>query len=306
MEVEAWPSRQTSRPAFRESCNPGTAARGSIFRVGSDAPAHLRWPSDTRPFSVRSFFEFEDYILRGTEADDADVQNVRNFESRPDATPRNVEWLLNHLHVAEIQYHGCPDIAADKLVAIGTALKKIYEARLAQLFPNKPCIVEFPHSRRSRGARRLSFVVLAGQAHLAANAPEGRRNVATSGAKRNPWTRIRFRLNRPGRGEGASRIPLPLAGSARHGSTPPRVSLRFTRGYSPRPRWGRKVIAGVSLKHPSSNDHLLRTLCPNSSSLLPPLVPTDLALAPSLPPPHRLCPAHSALASLNSDHVCVS
>ncbi len=59
------------------------------------------------------------------------------------ATPRSVEWTLNHLHICDIQHNGCSDIAADKLVAIGTALKKIYEARLAYLFPERPCVVEF-------------------------------------------------------------------------------------------------------------------------------------------------------------------
>lgn len=105
------------------------------------------------------FFEFEGYILRGSAADDAMIQNIRGFESQPGATPRSIEWVLNHIHIADIQYHGCPDIAADKLVTIGTTLKKIYEARLALLFPNKPCVVEFhiPDNPEAHEDYQLSF-----------------------------------------------------------------------------------------------------------------------------------------------------
>ena len=89
------------------------------------------------------FVEFEDYILIGTEIDADGIRAIRSFEDNGKSTPRSVEWVLNHLHIADIQYLGCPDISPDKLLIIGNALKHIYEARLAYLFPNKPCVVEF-------------------------------------------------------------------------------------------------------------------------------------------------------------------
>ena len=89
------------------------------------------------------FVEFEDYIFIGADLGPDAIQNIRGFESGADSTPRSVEWVMNHLHIADIQYRGCPDISPDKLLAIGNALKKIYEARLAYLFPQKPCTVEF-------------------------------------------------------------------------------------------------------------------------------------------------------------------
>ena len=105
------------------------------------------------------FFEFEDYILRGEGPSEGVVRAIRGFESGPCATPRSVEWTLNHLHICDIQHYGCPDIAADRLVAIGTALKKIYEARLAHLFPERPCVVQLyiPDDPQALQDYQLSF-----------------------------------------------------------------------------------------------------------------------------------------------------
>lgn len=88
------------------------------------------------------FIEFEDYIFVSDKPfDEEDIARIRAFEE--DRNPISVEWVVNHLHIADIQYRGCEDISADKLIALGEALKETYEARLAYFFPNKPCVVEF-------------------------------------------------------------------------------------------------------------------------------------------------------------------
>ncbi|MFD1218503.1 hypothetical protein, partial [Microbulbifer celer] len=92
--------------------------------------ASIFWPN---------FVEFEDYIF--TEGFSKD--SVRGFESQKGSTPKSVEWVINHLHIADIQHYGCTDIAKDKLLVIGKTLKEIYELKLRALFPEKPCIVEF-------------------------------------------------------------------------------------------------------------------------------------------------------------------
>ena len=91
-----------------------------------------------------NFFEFEDYILLGEgEIDEDYIRNLRSFENRTYSTPRSVEATLNHFHIADLHRHY--DLTVDKILFLGEALKAIYEARLACLFPSKPCVVEFLH-----------------------------------------------------------------------------------------------------------------------------------------------------------------
>ena len=89
------------------------------------------------------FIEFEGYIFEGDEFCEREIENLRDFESQEDSTPKSIEIVMNHLHIADIHFDGCEDLSADKIIIIGETLKDIYEARLAYLFPNKPCIVEF-------------------------------------------------------------------------------------------------------------------------------------------------------------------
>lgn len=91
--------------------------------------ASIFWPE---------FVEFEDYILRK----DFSETSLRGFESQEGSTKKSIEWVMNHLHIADIQYFGCEDISKDKLILLGNVLKEIYEAKLKAQFPDKPCIVE--------------------------------------------------------------------------------------------------------------------------------------------------------------------
>lgn len=92
--------------------------------------ASIFWPK---------FVVFENYILR----DGFSVESLRGFESQQGSTPKTVEWVMNHLHIADIQHYSCPDISRDKLIVLGNIFKEIYEAKLKQDFPDKPCTVEF-------------------------------------------------------------------------------------------------------------------------------------------------------------------
>lgn len=71
------------------------------------------------------------------------AEQIKGFEVQKGATPQSVEAVLNHLHLEDIQYGGCDDISADKLVLLGNVLKEVYEAKLAWQFPERPCTVEF-------------------------------------------------------------------------------------------------------------------------------------------------------------------
>ena len=85
------------------------------------------------------FVEFEDYILR----ENFSETSLRGFESQEGNTKKYTEWVMNHLHIADIQHYGCKDISKDKIVLLGNLLKEIYEIKLKTQFPDKPCIVEF-------------------------------------------------------------------------------------------------------------------------------------------------------------------
>ncbi len=106
------------------------------------------------------FLEFEDYIFcRDEPVSEGFVQNVRGFESQAGSSLRSVEWVINHRHIADIHHRGCEDLSADKLILIGNSLKDIYEARLALLFPDKPCVVGFyiPENPDDYEEYQLSF-----------------------------------------------------------------------------------------------------------------------------------------------------
>jgi hypothetical protein len=85
-----------------------------------------------------SFTLFEGYILREGFSEDS----LRGFE-RNGRSRKSVEWLMNHLHIADIQYYGCSDASKDKLLLLGNVLKEIYQAKLQWQWPDRPCTVEF-------------------------------------------------------------------------------------------------------------------------------------------------------------------
>jgi hypothetical protein len=72
------------------------------------------------------FVEFEDYVLgRGFSE-----ESLRGFESQEGSTRQSVEWVMNHLHIADIQHYGCKDLSKDKILLLGNALAEIYKAKL--------------------------------------------------------------------------------------------------------------------------------------------------------------------------------
>src|SRR6185437_5378168 len=78
--------------------------------------ASVFWPA---------FTFFEGYILQ----EGFSEKNLRDFEHNAQSR-RSVEWVMNHLHIADIQHGGCGDISKDKLLVLGNVLKEIYEAKL--------------------------------------------------------------------------------------------------------------------------------------------------------------------------------
>ena len=105
------------------------------------------------------FVEFEDYILAFEEMSKENVQRIRDWEKQEGITKKSLEWVVNHLHIADLHHNGCEDLTVDKVIFLGNVLKEIYEARLQYLFPDKPCNVEFyqPEDNALVDEYQLSF-----------------------------------------------------------------------------------------------------------------------------------------------------
>jgi hypothetical protein len=66
---------------------------------------------------------------------------------------------MNHLHIADIQHYGCPDLTRDRILVLGKVLTEMYEAKLAWQFPGRPCRVSFfiPENESDLMAYEITF-----------------------------------------------------------------------------------------------------------------------------------------------------
>jgi hypothetical protein len=106
----------------------------------------LFWPN---------FVLFEDYILR----EGFSVESLRGFEKSCKDKKSGVEWVMNHLHIADVHTGDQANATEDKMVFLGKTLKEIYEAKLRWQFPERPCVVEFyePDDKKNLVEYQLSF-----------------------------------------------------------------------------------------------------------------------------------------------------
>jgi hypothetical protein len=88
------------------------------------------------------FVEFEQYVLRAGFS----VESLRGFECQCGGDRRRVEAVMNHLHIADIQHHGCEDITRERVVYLGRVFSEIYRAKLAWQFPSRRFEVHFDDS----------------------------------------------------------------------------------------------------------------------------------------------------------------
>lgn len=101
------------------------------------------------------FVEHNGYILRKDFSEDS----LHSFEKQQGSTRKSVEWVMNHLHIADIHGGDVDGLSIDKIVIIGQTLKAIYETKLARQFPHSPCIVEFyePETESDLAGYQISF-----------------------------------------------------------------------------------------------------------------------------------------------------
>ena len=72
--------------------------------------------------------------------------NLENTLELLGSARKAIEAVLNHLHIADIQHHGCEDISRERLIYLGRLLAEIYRAKLAWQFPAKQFEVLFDDS----------------------------------------------------------------------------------------------------------------------------------------------------------------
>lgn len=101
------------------------------------------------------FVLFEDYILR----EGFNLESLRGFEKQQNGSKGAVEWVMNHLHIADIHTNDQENATEDKIQYLGNTMKEIYEYKLRSQFPDRPCIVEFqkPENQNDLVEFQLSF-----------------------------------------------------------------------------------------------------------------------------------------------------
>ncbi|MEM1345917.1 MAG: hypothetical protein AAGI34_15235 [Pseudomonadota bacterium] len=92
--------------------------------------AALLWPK---------FEAIDKYIL--VEGSTREV--IEGFEKQPNSTPKSVEWVLNHMHLADLHVHDEENLSIDKIIFLGNIVKEMWDAKLRLQFPDRPCTVEF-------------------------------------------------------------------------------------------------------------------------------------------------------------------
>ena len=93
----------------------------------------LFWPT---------FVEFEGYVLR----EGFTVDDLRACERAGGSDRRAIESVINHIHIADTHYSGCPDISRERVVFLGRILRETYTAKLAWQFPERSFTVHFDDS----------------------------------------------------------------------------------------------------------------------------------------------------------------
>lgn len=101
------------------------------------------------------FVEIEGCVLRGG----LDLENVQQWLKQCGGNCSAAEATINHLHLEDLHYVGCPDATPERLIYLGRVLKEIYECKLARDFPKRDFVVVFdePESGRDTTEYILTF-----------------------------------------------------------------------------------------------------------------------------------------------------
>jgi hypothetical protein len=85
------------------------------------------------------FVRFEKYVLR----EGFSETSLRGFEAQPGATRASVEWVMNHVHMADIHHNAVEEPNEAQLRYLGRILKEIHEVKLRSDFPGLRFEIDF-------------------------------------------------------------------------------------------------------------------------------------------------------------------
>lgn len=112
----------------------GISARGWIECVGNYELAIgyslILWPR---------FARFETYVLR----EGFSEGSLRGFEAQAGSRRESVEWVMNHVHLADIHFNLKEPPNEAQIRYLGRVLKEIHEVKLRADFPDLRFEVEF-------------------------------------------------------------------------------------------------------------------------------------------------------------------
>lgn len=78
-----------------------------------------------------------------------DLKSLNAFMEQRKGDKTSVEAVMNHLHLADIQYVGSPDATHEVLMYLRCLLKEIYQCKLRAQFPDRDIVVYFDESPKA-------------------------------------------------------------------------------------------------------------------------------------------------------------
>lgn len=89
----------------------------------------LFWPT---------FVEIDGLIVR----DITSEENLKGFAKEYNGDRKKTESTVNHLHIRDIQYWGCPGATPERMGYLGNVIKAMWECKLKLDFPERNFVVE--------------------------------------------------------------------------------------------------------------------------------------------------------------------
>jgi len=89
-----------------------------------------------------AFVEYDGMVLR----EGYFPESLEKWLQRYNGDKTAVEAMMNHQHIADVQFYGCPDATHERLIYLGRVLRQIYECKLRFQFPQKDILVQFDDS----------------------------------------------------------------------------------------------------------------------------------------------------------------
>ncbi len=89
------------------------------------------------------FAEHDDMVFVQHAFTSTPLSEIKSCLEKSSNDKTQVERLINHLHLLDTHYVGCPDVTPEKLEFLGKTLQETWAAKLSKDFPGARFAVEF-------------------------------------------------------------------------------------------------------------------------------------------------------------------